>query len=77
MDWRQLDKDPAYQALKDAREAQMANYWVAYKRYQQKLKRIERAKEKAEAEIHFAMEAQQAALRACNDYYHACGGPQP
>ena len=75
--FKQLDRDPTYQALKLAREEQSENYFLAYKRYQQKLKRLERAKDKAHAELHIAHEANQAAMRACNEYYFSCGGPKP
>lgn len=72
--FQQLKSDPTYQALQRAREEQWGNYGLAYKRYQQKLKRIERAGEKARAELRIAHEANQAAIRACDEYYFSCGG---
>ena len=72
--FQQLDRDSTYQALKRALEDQRENYGLAYDRYQQKLKRLERARDKAHAELHMALEAEQAAMRACNEYYHAWKG---
>ena len=74
---QRLKQDPVYQALEDVRRAQWASYQVVYKRCEQKLKRLERARLKAKLEIHAAEQAHTDAIYACNDYYNACKRQQP
>ena len=67
--FEQLDIDPDFQALKHAQEKAWDDYSFAYKRYQQKLERLERARQKASAELGLAQEAHQIAIRNVNEYY--------